>query len=56
MMPLLGTPPAQKRIVAMPNAGSHVMASPIQSKDVPGVEKETEKFLQEVMKMKEAGF
>jgi esterase/lipase len=56
MMPLLGTPSAQKRIVAMPNAGSHVMASPIQSKDVPGVERETEKFLQEIMKMKEAGF
>ncbi|MFN7823298.1 MAG: hypothetical protein ACK5PO_10125 [Bacteroidota bacterium] len=34
----------------MPNTGNHVLASPILSKDVAGVENETRRFLQEVMK------
>ena len=41
-----------KRIMAIPNAANHVLASPILSKDIVSVEKETTKFLQEVMGMK----
>jgi esterase/lipase len=51
MMPRLGTPAAQKRILAMPNTGNHVMASPIQSKDVASVEKQTVAFLTEIMNL-----
>ncbi len=51
MMEQLGTSPDKKRAVAMPNAGDHVLASPIRSKDVEGVRLETEKFLKEVMGM-----
>lgn len=49
MMPMLGTPAALKKIVDMPTVGSHVMASPIQSKDAAAVERETSMFLQDVM-------
>jgi esterase/lipase len=52
MMPKLGTPAAQKRMIAMPNTGNHVMASPIQSKDAEGVERETASFLREVLHLK----
>lgn len=45
----LGTPNDLKRAVAMPNTGNHVIGSPILSKDVAGVERETSKFLQEIM-------
>lgn len=38
-----------KRAVAMPNTGNHVLASPILSKDVAGVEQQTIGFLQEIM-------
>jgi esterase/lipase len=48
----LGTPDSLKRKIAMPNTGNHVVASPIKSHDVAGVQKEIEKFLQEVMHMK----
>jgi len=51
MMKELGTPDSLKRSVAMPNTGNHVLASPILSKDVAGVENETSKFLQQVMKL-----
>jgi esterase/lipase len=51
MMKELGTPDSLKRSVAMANTGNHVLASPILSKDVAGVEKETSKFLQQVMKL-----
>jgi len=51
MMQELGTPDSLKRSVAMANAGNHVLASPIVSKDVSGVEKETSTFLQQVMKL-----
>lgn len=45
----LGTTKDLKRAVAMPNTGNHVIGSPILSKDVAGVERETSKFLQEIM-------
>ncbi len=48
----LGTKPALKRSVAMPLTGNHVLASPIVSKDVAGVEKETLLFLTEIMQLK----
>lgn len=39
-----------KQKVAVPNAGNHVLASPILSKDVATVQMETEKFLDGVLK------
>lgn len=50
----LGTPDSLKRKQAMPNAGTHVIGSYIRSGDVEGVQKEIEKFMVEVLKMKEA--
>lgn len=52
MFEQLGTKPQLKRAVAMPLTGNHVLASPIVSKDVVGVERETAKFLQEIMQLK----
>ncbi len=52
MMNSLATPAALKRMIAVPNAGSHVIASPIQSKDIVTVEKETAAFLREVLGLK----
>lgn len=52
MFAQLGTKPALKRAVSMPLTGNHVLASPIVSKDVPGVEKETQLFLTEIMQLK----
>lgn len=49
----LGTPESEKRKQAMPNAGTHVLGSYIKSHDVAGVQKEIEKFMVEVLKMKE---
>ena len=51
MMRELGTGANEKKEVAIPNAANHVLASPIQSKDIQSVEKETAIFLQEVMKL-----
>ena len=51
MMQQLGTPDSLKRSVAMPETGNHVLASPILSKDVEGVEKETRLFFQNVMRL-----
>ncbi|MEO6490501.1 MAG: alpha/beta hydrolase [Ferruginibacter sp.] len=45
------TPKAQKRAIALPNAGNHVLASPIKSHDVEGVERETRSFLTDIMKL-----
>jgi len=45
----LGTAKEKKRAIAMPNAGNHVLGSPILSKDVSGVERETQNFLQDIM-------
>ena len=44
----LGSTNKQKN--AFPNAGNHVLASPILSKDVTSVQRETEKFLDGVLK------
>ena len=51
MFAQLSTPPSQKRAIAMPNAGDHVIGSPLKSKDVEGVEREIEKFIIEVLKI-----
>ncbi len=48
----LATDTIHKKSVAMPNTGNHVMASPIKSNDVAGVERETKKFLIEVVGLK----
>ena len=47
----LGTPAGLKREVAIPNAGSHVLGSPIKSKDVENVRNEIEKFAIEILKL-----
>ena len=47
----IGTPDSLKREVAIPNAGNHVLGSPIKSKDVASVKKEIEKFAIEVLKL-----
>ena len=47
----LGTPPEMKYKVAFPEAGAHVICSLIRSKDWQGVEKETIKFLQDIVKL-----
>jgi esterase/lipase len=52
MFAQLGTPADKKREVAMPNTGDHVIGSWIRSNDVPGVERETERFMTEVLGMK----
>lgn len=49
----LGTPAAQKRAVAMPEAGAHVIGSSITSKDVKGVEREIARFMTEVLGLKQ---
>ena len=51
MFEQLSTPASQKRAIAMPNTGDHVLGSPLKSKDVAGVEREIEKFLVEVLKI-----
>ncbi len=53
MMDELGTPADQKRAVAIPTAGVHVLGSDMVSKDVESVYKEMEKFAKEVLKMEE---
>ena len=47
----LGTAVEQKRKVAMPNTGDHVLGSYIKSNDYQGVEVEITKFMTEVLKM-----
>ncbi len=47
----LGTPADMKEMVAIPNAGGHVLASLIKSKDVPSVESAIEKFAVERLKL-----
>jgi len=47
----LGTPAESKREKAMPLTGNHVLASPIKSGDVGGVEKETALFMSEVLRI-----
>jgi esterase/lipase len=52
MFSQLGTPADKKRAIAMPNTGDHVIGSWIRSHDVPGVERETERFMTEVLGIK----
>ena len=47
----LGTPAELKKKMAFPEAGAHVIASYIRSKDWQGVETETDKFLKEIVKL-----
>lgn len=52
MFTQLATATANKKAIAMPNTGNHVMASPIKSNDVESVEQETKNFLMKVMQLK----
>jgi esterase/lipase len=52
MFQQLGTPENLKKEIALPNAGDHVLGSPIKSKDVESVSKECEKFGVEVLGLK----
>ena len=52
MFSQLSTPVNQKRMIAIPNAGAHVLGSPIKCKDLQSVEKEIEKFGLEVLQLK----
>ena len=47
----LGTPAKLKQKKAFPEAGAHVIASYIRSKDWQGVERETDKFLADMVKL-----
>ena len=47
MMQQIATPANLKMEMAIPNAGNHVIASPIVSNDIVSVEKATAKFIQE---------
>ena len=47
----LGTQAELKQKVAFPNAGAHVIASHIRSKDWQGVEEVTDKFLSDIVKL-----
>jgi esterase/lipase len=51
MFDQLGTAPELKEKVAFPEAGAHVIASYIRSKDWQSVEKETDKFLSDIVKL-----
>ncbi len=48
----LGTPDSLKRKKPMPKTGNHVIASPIKSHDVEGVQNEIEKYMVEILGMK----
>jgi len=54
MFTQLATPDSLKRQTAIPNAESHVLASPIKSKDVESVKKEVDKFAIEILKLQPA--
>jgi esterase/lipase len=49
MMQQIATPSNLKMEMAIPNAGNHVIASPIVSKDILSVEQATAKFMKEVI-------
>lgn len=51
MFTQLATPDSLKRQVAIPNAGNHVLGSPIKSKDIESVKNEVEKFAIEILKL-----
>lgn len=48
----INTAAEKKKMIPVPNTGNHVMASPIQSKDIITVEEETAQFLQSVLQLK----
>jgi len=48
----VSTEVARKKMIPIPNSGNHVMASPIQSKDIISVQKETAQFLESVLQLK----
>lgn len=52
MFTQISTPDSLKRQVAIPNAGNHVLGSPIKSKDVQSVQTECEKFAVQMLKLK----
>jgi len=52
MFPKLGTPASLKVEKAFPNSGDHVIGSYLRSKDVEGVYKATEQFLEEKLHLK----
>ncbi len=52
MFEAVGTPATLKRMIPIPGAGNHVLASPIQSNDIVSVEKETTLFLEQIIKLK----
>jgi len=52
MFEAVATPANLKRMIPIPEAGNHVLASPIQSNDIITVEKETALFLEQVMQIK----
>jgi len=47
----LGTSPELKQKIAFPEAGAHVISSYIRSNDWQGVERETDKFLADIVKL-----
>lgn len=51
MVDHLGTPKDMNKAVAIPNAGAHVLGSPLTSKDVDGVYHEMETFAKDVLHM-----
>jgi len=51
MFDQLGTPPAMKYKQAFPDAGDHVICSPIRSHDAEGVEKGVEKFMTAILRV-----
>ena len=52
MFEAVGTPANLKRMIPIPEAGNHVLASPIQSNDIVSVEKETALFLEQIVHLK----
>jgi esterase/lipase len=52
MFASIATPANLKRMVPIPEAGNHVLASPIQSNDIISVEKETALFLEQIVQLK----
>ena len=49
MMPQLGTPDNQKRMIEFPEVEAHVITNPLRSKDVESVLKETFNFAEEII-------
>ncbi len=51
MFAQLGTAAEQKRMIAVPNAGDHVIGSYVKSKDIQTVQQEAGKFAKEILKL-----